>query len=434
VNNRRNFLKTVPLAAGAMAAAAQEKPVRVAILGTGNRGGSLMRTSFRYPWIEIAALCDVNPATAEGAQAMVTKAGRPNPFVASGKLDSYKAVLDRKDIDAVIIATPWQFHVPMALYAMKAGKAVGIEVPAAQTVEECWALLDTQQQTGSPCMMLENWSFRRDNLAVLNMIRQGLLGEIVHCHAAHGNDCVNRIPWYFERNGNARWGGQYLVDKNRDQYPTHSLGPVLSWMNINCGDAFDTILTITSRSLGINHFFSETLGNDHPAATRHYAQGDVATSIIKTRNGNTIVLNNDMQLPRPYDSRWMIQGTEGVYSEERSSIYLWRRSPKEHEWEPFAPYQEKYDHPWWKPQKRTDGKDQLAAGHGGTDPLMLFQFLSAVRDKRPLPLDLFDSLAMSVVVALSEKSVAANGAPVSFPDFTRGAWKTRKPYFADAKA
>lgn len=432
MNDRRDFLKTVPLAAaGALSAAAQERPVRVAVLGTGNRGGSLLRTMLlRFPWVEVAALCDVNPETAEKAQAMVTKAQRPNPYVAAGKTDSYLAVLERKDIDAVIVATPWEYHVPMALAAMKAGKAVGIEVPAAQTVEDCWALLETQQKTGAPCMMLENWAFRRDNLAVLNMIRQGLLGEIVHCHAAHGNDCVNRTPWYFERNGNVRWGGKYLVERNRDQYPTHSLGPVLSWMNINCGDAFDTILTVTSRSLGINHYFAETLGKDHPAATRHYAQGDIATSIIKTKNGNTIVLNNDMQLPRPYDNRWMIQGTEGVYSEERASIYLWRRSPKQHEWEPFAPYQAQYDHAWWKPQKVENSKDQLAAGHGGTDPLMLYQFLTAVRDRRPLPLDLIDSLAMSVVVALSEKSVAAKSAPVPFPDFTRGTWKTRQPYFA----
>lgn len=431
MNDRRDFLKAIPLvAANVSTASADDRPVRVAILGTGNRGGSLLRTILRYPWVEVAAICDVNEAAIERAQTTLTKANRPAPFVASGRVDSYKAVVERKDIDAVVIATPWEYHVPMALAAMKAGKAVGIEVPAAQSVEECWELLETQQKTGAPCMMLENWAFRRDNLAVLNMIRQGLLGEIIHCHAAHGNDCVNRTPWYFERNGNLRWGGKYLVDKNRDQYPTHSLGPVLSWMNINCGDAFDTILTVTTRSLGINHFFAETLGKDHPAATRKYAQGDIATSIIKTKNGNTIVLNNDMQLPRPYDNRWMIQGTEGVYSEERASIYLWRRSPKVHDWEPFAPYQAQYDHPWWKPQNLENGTDQTAAGHGGTDPLMMYQFLSAVREKRPLPLDLFDSLAMSVVVALSEKSVAANSAPISFPDFTQGAWKTRKPNFA----
>jgi predicted dehydrogenase len=431
MSDRRIFLKALPLVAANLPAdGAGDKTVRVAMLGAGNRGGSLLRTILRYPWVEIAAICDVDPNATERAQTALAKANRPDAFVASGRVDSYKEVLERKDVDAVVIATPWNLHVPMALAAMTAGKAVGIEVPAAQSVEDCWALLEAQQRTGAPCMMLENWAFRRDNLAVLNMIREGLLGEIVHCHAAHGNDCVNRTPWYFDRNGNARWGGKYLIEKNRDQYPTHSLGPVLSWMNINTGDAFDSILTVTTRSIGINHFFAETLGKDHPAALRQYAQGDIATSIIKTKNGNTIVLNNDMQLPRPYDNRWMIQGTEGVYSEERASIYLWRRSPKVHDWEPFAPYQAKYDHTWWKPQKLENGTDQMAAGHGGTDPLMMFQFLSAVREKRPLPLDLIDALTMSVVVALSEKSVAAHGAPVSFPDFTRGAWKTRKPTFA----
>jgi hypothetical protein len=193
----------------------------------------------------------------------------------------------------------------------------------------------------------------------------------------------------------------------------------------------DSIITVASRSLGINHYFAETLGKDHPAARRKYAQGDIASSLLKTKKGNTIVLNNDMQLPRPYDNRWMIQGTEGVYSEERNSIYLWRRSPKAHEWEPFGPYQEKYEHVWWKPvgEVKTGG-DQLAAGHGGTDPLLLFNFFSAVRDRKPLPLTLEDSLTMSVVVPLSEQSIAGGSKPVAFPDFTRGKWKTAKPYFA----
>lgn len=446
MDDRRTFLKNASLmAASSVAAQAQAsanqagstsrgadagKPVRIAFLGTGNRGTTLLRYVLRIPFAQVTAVCDLDDAAAARAAKMVTDSGRPKPVIVSGSTDAWKPLIDRQDVDAVVIAAPWDYHVPMALAAMRAGKVAGIEVPAAQSTEHCWELLETEEKTGVPCMMLENWSFRRDNLAVLNMIRLGLLGEIVHCHAAHGNDCVNRIPWYFQRDGQPRWGGEYLVNRNCDQYPTHSLGPVFSWMNINTGDALDSIISITNRSLGINHFFAETLGRDHPAATKHYAQGDIATSLIKTKNGNTIVLNNDMQLPRPYDNRWMIQGTEGVYSEERNSIYLWRISPKAHEWEPFAPYQEKYDHKWWKPVKSAGGSDQLAGGHGGTDPLLMYQFLTAVRDKTTMPVDVYDSLAMSVVVDLSRRSIAANSAQLSFPDFTRGAWKTRKPHFA----
>lgn len=434
MTERRTFIRTASLsAAGAFALAGQTalKTIGVGVIGTGNRGSSLTARVLGIPWAEIRAVCDSDPAAVAKVQDQIQSAKRPKPEGYSGSTEAWRKMLDRKDLDAVILSVPWAYHVPMALEAMKAGKAVGIEVPAAQTVEDCWALLETQEKTGSPCMMLENWSFRRDNLAVLNMIRLGMLGEIVHCHAAHGNDCVNRIPWYFDRAGNARWGGEYLIGRNCDQYPTHSLGPVLSWMNINAGDAFDNIISVASRSLGINNFFAKSLGADHPAAKKHYEQGDIATSVIRTKKGNTIVLNNDMQLPRPYDNRWMIQGTEGVYSEERASIYLWRRSPKQHEWEPFAPYQDQFDHAWWKPVASVSaGGDQLAAGHGGTDPLMMWRFLEAVRDRKPLPLSLIDGLTMSVVIPLSGQSIASGSAPAKFPDFTRGAWKTNKPYFA----
>ncbi len=432
---RREFLKNAATLAAASALAAQaddKPPVRVAVIGTGNRGIPLLTRVLDIPWTQVPAICDSNPeAAARGVDRVITK-HRPKPEAYTGSPDAYKRLLDRKDIDAVIVATPWDWHVPMAVDAMKAGKAVGIEVPAAQSVEDCWKLLETRDKTGISCMMLENWAFRRDNLAVLNMIRLGMLGEIVHCHCAHGNDCVGRTPWYFDRQGNARWGGEHLVAQNRDQYPTHSLGPVLSWMDINCGDAFDTIISMASRSLGINQNFARKLGPDHPAAKRHYAQGDIVSSLIKTKRGNTIVLNNDMQLPRPYDNRWMIQGTEGVYSEERNSIYMWKRSPKEHDWEPFPPYQDQYEHAWWRPVgggKQTGG-DQLAAGHGGTDPLMIYKLLESVRDKQPTPLSLEDGLTMTVVSPLSAQSIAGNSKPISFPDFTRGKWKTNKPYYA----
>ena len=432
---RRDFLKDTALSAAATLSAgniaAADHTLRVGVIGTGNRGSSLLTRVMAVPFAEVTALCDTDTAAVAKNQDRLQSKGRRKPAGFSGSPEAYRRVIERNDVDVVIIATPWDWHVPMTLAALKAGKAVGVEVPATQTVEQCWEVLETRDKTGVPCMMLENWSFRRDNLAVLNMIRLGMLGEIVHCHCAHGNDCVGRIPWYFDRKGNPRWAGHSLIEKNRDQYPTHSLGPVLSWMDINCGDALDSIISMASRSLGINNRFARTLGSDHPAARRKYAQGDIVSSLIRTKRGNTIVLNNDMQLPRPYDNRWMIQGTEGVYSEERSSVYLWRRSPKEHEWEPFEPYQNKYEHAWWQPVGGANtGGDQLAAGHGGTDPLMIHKFLEAVRYKAPMPLSLEDGLTMSVVVPLSEQSIAGNSKAVSFPDFTRGKWKTSKPYFA----
>jgi len=332
-------------------------------------------------------------------------------------------MLDKEDLDAVIIATYWDSHSSIAVDAMEHKIYPGSEVPAALTVDDTWKLVETSEKTGIPCMMLENWSFRRDNLAVLNMIRQGLFGDMVHCHCAHSHDCIDH--WFFDPQGNIRWGGEFLVRRNCDQYPTHSLGPVLSWLDINCGDAFASVTSTATESKAINAYFARKFGPDHPNAKRKYAQGDIVTSVIRTHRGKSVVVNYDMQLPRPYDNRWMVQGTMGLYDEDRAVVYIEGRSPAYHEWEPFAPYQEQFDHRWCK--EATPG-----AGHGGTDELELALFVKAVREGTQTPIDVYDSVTMSALVALSEKSIAKGCEPVEFPDFTRGRWKTRKAAFGVA--
>ncbi len=401
-----------------------DKPVRIGVVGCGGRGRSLLGILLKMQGVTCPAVCDTNPQAAGTAQDMVAKAGQKKPEAYTKGDEAFKELMDRSDLDAVLIATPWQWHTPMAVYGMKVQKYVAVEVPAAMSLDQCWALVNTHEETGVPCMMLENWSFRRDNLAMLNMIRQGLFGEIVHCHCAHSHDCIDH--WFFDPQGNMRWGGEFLVKYNRDQYPTHALGPVISWMNINCGDYYAQVTSTASRSLGINHYFAKKFGPDHPNAKRMYAQGDIVTSVIRTQKGNTIVVNYDMQLPRPYDNRWMIQGLEGLYDEDKAAVYIRGKSPKYHEWEPFATYQEKYDHLWWRAIK---GKAE-AATHGGTDYLELQEFVKAVRNKTQTPIDVYDSVAMSVVIPLSEQSIAKGSAPVECPDFTRGKWKTNKPRFA----
>ena len=431
--SRRRFLKTGAGAAFGIAVSRKSvgktfaefgKPVKIGIVGTGNRGRSLLNTLLNMKGLEFPALCDVKPENLSNAQNMVVKAGHGKPEGYSKGQEDFKRLMDRDDIDAVIIATPWELHTPMAVYGMRAGKYVGVEVPAAITFEQCRDLVNTHEETGVPCMMLENWSFRRDNLAVLNMIRLGLFGDIVHCHSAHSHDCIDH--WFFSPDGDIRWGGEFLIKRNCDQYPTHSLGPVISWMDIGCGDYYDYIISTSTRSTGINAYFERKFGADHPNAKRKYKQGDIVTSTIKTKKGNTIVINYDMQLPRPYDNRWMIQGTRGIYNEQREAVYLTGSSPEYHEWEPFKPYQEKYEHPWWKAMLSNEGE----YGHGGTDYLELRQFLKAVRSKTQTPVDVYDSVAMSVVVPLSEKSIAQGSTPVKCPDFTKGKWKTKKPQFA----
>jgi predicted dehydrogenase len=422
---RRAFLGagaglTLGIAAGS-GAVETDGPVRVGVIGVGNRGTHLLRLLLRLG-VRVPAVCDINSEVAERAVRLIEEAGQPRPELYTRDEIHYKELLTRDDLDAVIIATYWQWHAPMAVDGMRAGKYVGVEVPAALTFEECWALVDTYEETKVPCMMLENWSFRRDNLALLRMVREGLFGDIVHCHCAHSHDCIDH--WFFDPQGNMRWGGEFLVKRNCDQYPTHSEGPVLSWMDINCGDAYATITSTASDSKSINDYFTRKFGADHPNAKRVYKQGDIVTSVVRTHKGKTLVINYDMQLPRPYDNRWMLQGTQGIYNEQRTALYVEDRSPDYHQWEPFKPYEEEFLHPWWDITE-----EERKLGHGGTDYVELKLFIQAVRDKTQTPIDVYDSATMSSIIPLSEASIAQGSAPVECPDYTRGAWKTRKPTF-----
>jgi predicted dehydrogenase len=427
--SRRSFIKTGTIATlgfgvladSAFASGEKGNSVRVGVVGTGNRGTGHVGTLLALEGVEIVALCDIDDSKAANAASLCEKAGRKRPAIYSGSETGYRKMLDREKLDAVIIATYWDSHTAIALYAMNNGVYPGIEVPAALTVDDTWSLVDTSEKTGIPCMMLENWSFRQDNLALLNMQRLGMFGEIVHCHCAHSHDCIDH--WFFDsRTGLQKWPGEYLVKYNRDQYPTHSVGPVISWMDINRGDVFTEIFSTASASKGINAYLKRKFGDDHPGANIKYQQGDIVTSLLKTKMGKTLVINYDMQLPRPYSNRWLLEGTLGVYDEEKGSIYLTDRSPEYHQWEPWKPYESKYNHKWWQ-------ADLASQSHGGTDYIMMEQFIDAVKAKGPTPIDVYDSAVMTAIVELSGISIEKN-APVPFPDFTRGKWQTNKPSFA----
>lgn len=431
--NRRHFIQKTTAATVGMGLASPyiskslaepDKKIRIGMVGVGGRGTGLLGILLTMEGLEFPAICDINIDNLKKAQDLVEKAGHKRPEGYFRDEQSFQQLMFRDDLDAVVIASPWGWHTPMAVCGMKAGKYVAVEVPAALTFEQCWDLVRTHEETGMPCMMLENWSFRQDNLAVLNMIRQGLLGDIVHCHAAHSHDCIDH--WFFDPQGNMRWGGKYLVERNCDQYPTHALGPVISWMNIGCGDYYSYVTSTATRSAGINAYFIRKFGPDHPNAKRKYAQGDIVSSVIKTQKGNTIVLNYDMQLPRPYDNRWQIQGTLGIYNEQRNAVYITGRSPKYHDWEPFPPYQDQFENFWWRAIK--DKASEIS--HGGTDYLELQQFLKAVKNKTQTPIDVYDSVALSALIPLSQQSIANGSTPVQCPDFTGGKWKTKKPAFA----
>jgi len=425
--NRREFLITNTTVMAGMAISGvlpktiegeEQKPIRIGVVGTGNRGRGLMNMLLNFKNIYFPAICDIDPNALQTTQNLLKEKGHMPAIEFSGPED-YKKLIDHQDVDAVIIATPWDLHTPMSVYSMNSGKTVGCEVPIAYTLDECWQLIETWEKTGTPCMQLENWSFRSDNLAILKMIRAGLLGTITHAHCAYSHDCIDH--WYFEKGtGNTRWGAQFLIDHNRNQYPTHQQGPVLSWMDINGGDYYDTLTSTATDGFSIYEYFKRNFPN-HPNGKQTYKQGDIVTTIVRTKLGKTIVINFDMQSPRPYDNRWMVQGTRGIYNEQRNSVYLTGISPEYHSWEPFPPYHEKYEHSWTKTS---------FGAHGGADGIMLSQFVKAVREDNPLPLDLYDGVLMASIGPLSEMSISMKSKVIEVPDFTRGKWKIREPYFA----
>jgi hypothetical protein len=270
-------------------------------------------------------------------------------------------------------------------------------------------------------MMLENVCYFRNVLMVLNLIQQGMLGEIIHSEAGYQHDV--RGGKIRATDGEIRWRGMHAVKRNANLYPTHPIGPVAWWSNINRGDRFTYLVSMSSKSRGINNYVRKKFGPDHPNAKRTYALGDVNTTLIRTENGVTVTLYHDTQLPRPYDLILRVQGTEGIYSGTLDKIYIEDRSPKPHTWEDIEPYYEKFEHPIWKDL----GPTARNYGHGGGDYITLHQFVKAVRNRTQTPIDVYDTAVWSVITPLSETSVATKSAPVDVPDFTRGKWKTVRP-------
>jgi predicted dehydrogenase len=405
--------------------------LRLGFIGVGGRGSWLLGLALRRGDTEIKAVCDIVPEKARNAANAVTEAGGKEPAQFTAGEEDYLNLLERDDIDAVIIATPWLWHTPMAVAAMEHGKAVGVEVPAATTVQECWDLVEAQERTGMPFMMLENVCYRRDVMAVLQIVREGLLGEMMHLHCGYQHDlrAVKFNPgaeFGPGANGEAVWRTYHSIHRNGELYPTHGIGPVANWVNINRGNLFVSLTSHATKTRGLHEYIVAQGGEGHPNADVRFKLGDIVTTMIHTRNGETIVVSHDTNLPRPYSLAFRVQGTRGLWMNDNRSIYIEGVSPEAHRWEPFDGYQEKYDHPLWKRY----AEDAEGAGHGGMDFFVLNAFVEALKRGEPTPLDVYDAAAWSVIGPLSEQSIAMGSHPVTFPDFTRGQWARRKPIFA----
>lgn len=436
-SNRRDFIKTIAAAGTGLSIAPfsilkarDSKTVHIGVIGVGSRGSGHVRGLLRLPGVKVPAICDIDKKNAQHTAKIATEEGYPAPELYTRGETDYKRLLARDDLNGVIIATPWLWHVPMAVDAMKSGKYVGVEVPAAVSIDGCWDLVNTSEKTGMPCMLLENVCYRRDVMAILNMVRKGLFGELVHARCGYQH---NLIPYLFDKNAHfgpgtgsvSSWRTKHYINRNGDLYPTHGIGPVAHWMDINRGNRFLTITSTATKARGLHNHIVESGGKDHPKAGAEFKQGDIVTSTITTANGESIIVTHDTSLPRPYSLGFRCQGTNGIWNVENNSIYLDGISPEFDQWESFDKYQDKHDSVLWKRQE----KEAKESGHGGIDYFVRNAFVQSIKNGVNTPIDVYDAAAWSVISPLSEQSVAQGGHPVEFPDFTDGRWMSNQRIF-----
>lgn len=397
------------------------KQTNFAVVGLSGRGSSMLSELLAVPGVKVVAVCDKYEDRAKrGAEIVMEKTGE-EPAV---YLD-YKEMIKRDDIKAVMCCTTWITHSRIAVDCMRAGKHVGIEVGGAASIEECWQLVRTSEETGKFCMLLENCCYDRNEMALLRMVREGIFGEIVHMQGGYQHDLRDEIGLGREiRHGRIH----NFKNRNGELYPTHQLGPIAKVLHINRGNRFLTLTSMASKARGLNTWLKNTQGEDYDLADYPFAEGDVVTTMIKCAHGETVLLVHDCTLPRPYSRNYKIQGTCAVYNEDGNRIYVDGLSPQieghwDHTWESFDKYREKYEHPLWS-EYTING---VHAGHGGMDFLVLSAFVeSAMYDLEP-PIDVYDAATWMAITCLSEQSVAMGSMPVPVPDFTNGMWIDREP-------
>ena len=443
--NRRNFIKQSALAGASLmfissniSALTKKVPnLRLGVIGTGLRGQWMTNLCLLRNDVDIKAICDIDSEMINKTLDIIKKAGGKPPDVYKNGQHDFLNLVQRDDLDAVYIATPWEWHHPMAVAAMKQGKHVGVECPAALKIKDLWDLVNVSEKEEKHCMLMENVCYRRDVMAVLNMVRNGVFGELLHCQGGYQHDLREvkfnngKQPYggglEFNEKGysESKWRTQHSVDRNGDLYPTHGIGPIHTMLDINRGNRFVHMTSTASQSRGLRKYIIDQGGKAHTNANVKFKLGDIVTSVIKCYNGQTVVLNHDTSSPRPYSLNFRVQGTEGLWMVDNNSIYVQGLSKEEHRWESDKEFLKQYDHPLWEKFENRAAD----SGHGGMDFFILNAFVEPLKRGLRPPLDVYDAASMSVISPLSEKSIKLGSAPVKFPDFTRGKWEKNKPIF-----
>ncbi len=399
--------------------------VRMAIIGLGNRGSSAVRRFNFIKEAKVIAIADVLPEYIERAQKILVDAGNPKADAYSG-VEDWKKICERDDIDLIYVCTHWDLHTPIAVYAMEHGKHVALEVPAALTIDECWQLVNTAEKTRKHCMQLENCNYDFFEMATLNMAQQGLFGEIVHCEGAYIHDLrwLNFAEEKDEKRYWNMWRLKHLEKEDGNTYPTHGLGPLCHIMNIHRGDRMKTLVSISSNQFGMTEYAKKKFGENSEYAKKDYAKGDMSTTIVKTANGKTILIQHDVTSPRPYSRIHLVSGTKGFARKyPKKGIAL---EPNAHHFlkeDELNKLLAKYEHPI---VTKVGKKAKEVGGHGGMDFIMDYRLIYCLRHGLPLDQDVYDAAEWSAIIELSRVSNKNDGMPVEIPDFTRGAWKKLK--------
>ncbi|MDQ3683078.1 MAG: Gfo/Idh/MocA family oxidoreductase [Bacteroidota bacterium] len=444
--NRKDFIKNTGMAAASLAvlptgtlfASTADPKVKISMVGVGLRGQNHLDLVLRRDDVELVAICDIDDRMLAKSKEAIIKSGKKMPQIFTGDLYAWKKMVELKGLNAIIIATPWEWHKEMIIGSLDAGiKYVGTEVMLGITLQDHWDVVKAAEKYKAHVMMLENVCYRRDVMAVLNMVRQGLFGELVHLQGGYQHDLRDvKFNNGLEKKGDgcefgdkawseARWRTHHSIHRNGDLYPTHGIGPIAHYININRGNRFINLCSFSSKARGLHDHIIKSCGPSHPNAKTNFKLGDIVTTSINCSNGETILLQHDTNLPRPYSLGFRVQGTDGLWMDVAKGIHIEGKS-KAHQWDDEKIWLDKYDHPLWARWS----KEAQGSGHGGMDFYVIHSFIESIKRNVATPMDVYDAASWSAITPLSEQSIELGNETVQFPDFTAGQWMSRKPVFA----
>ena len=400
----------------------EDKIIKIGVIGYGCRSYGMTDIFLGFDDVTVVAVCDKYEDRVQNGINRVEEKRGYKPFGTT----NYHEILERDDIDAVFIATDWELHIPIAIDAMKAGKAVAMEVGGAYSVQDCYDLVEVWEQTRVPFMFLENCCFNREELLSTAMAKTGLFGKIVHCSGAYAHDLRTEVIFGKE---NRHYRLRNYLNRNCENYPTHELGPMAKALDINRGNRMVSLVSVASKSFGMEQYVADHKDKVDPALQGvDFAQGDVVNTVITCENGETMLLTLDTSLPRSYNRAFTIRGTKGMYEQFTNSVFLdgdreyWTGAEFiEKNLNNADKYSDLLPDCW-----RNITQEQLDAGHGGMDYVELRDFIDRLKLGREMALDVYDAASWMVVSCLSEESIKQGGKPMEIPDFTKGAYKTRK--------